>query len=378
MEKEQIKSTPLLKNRLDSLDALRGFDMFWIVGGEGIFHALAALTGWSFFIWISGQLEHVKWNGFHFYDMIFPLFLFIAGISMPFSLTKRLERGDSRRKVYGHIIKRMLILVFLGMVYNGLLEFNWEHMRYASVLARIGMGWFFAALIFMNSTRKTQYYWFGGILIVYWLVLNFIPVPGHGMGDLSQGNNLADYIDQLFLPGRLYLGNHDPEGILSTFPAIATALFGVLTGHFLKDQDPKYTPLKKAIFLAGAGMGSLILAYLWNFIFPINKNLWTSTFVLFAGGWSLVLLSVFYLVIDVWKIKKWSFFFVVIGMNPIVIYLCQKGIIAFKSTSDFFLGGFINHYIPENWHDLMNSVGYVAAGWVFLYLLYKQKIFVKI
>ena len=178
MENTPGANAPVLRERIDSLDALRGFDMFWITGGEGIFHALAPLTGWSLFIWMSKQLGHVPWNGFHFYDMIFPLFLFIAGISMPFSLSRRLEKGNTRRQVYMHIFKRMILLVFLGMIYNGLLEFDWQNMRYASVLARIGLGWFFAALIFMNTTRKTQYFWFAGILVVYWLIMTFVPVPG--------------------------------------------------------------------------------------------------------------------------------------------------------------------------------------------------------
>jgi predicted acyltransferase len=377
MENEEKTSGGVIKSRLDSLDALRGFDMFWIMGGEGIVHTLAQLTGWSVLVMMSTQLEHVEWNGFHFYDMIFPLFLFIAGVSMPFSLSKRMEREKSRKKIYFHIIKRMLILVFLGMIYNGLLEFDWEKMRYASVLARIGLGWFFAALIFINTTRKSQYYWFGGILVLYWLMLSVIPVPGIGAGVLTKEGSLVGYVDRLLLPGRLYLGIHDPEGILSTFPAIATALLGVLTGHFLKDNNPVYTPLKKGLYIALAGLSCLVAGNTWGLFLPVNKNLWTSSFVLVAGGWSLILLSVFYLIMDVWNRKKWAFFFVVIGLNPITIYLCQRGVLSFRRTNEFFFGGLVK-YFPANWHDFLIAVGYVAVSWIFLYLLYRKRIFLRV
>jgi predicted acyltransferase len=375
MEKET--SEPVMKSRLVSLDALRGFDMFWIVGGEGIFHALAKLTGWSALIWISSQLEHAEWNGFTFYDMIFPLFLFIAGVSMPYSLSKRINRGDSRKQIYLHVVKRMLLLVFFGMVYNGFFRFDWEHMRYASVLARIGLGWFFAALIFLNTKKRGQYIWFAGILIGYCLIMKLVPVPGYGAGDLSMEGSLAAYIDRLLVPGKLYRQVHDPEGILSTIPAIATALMGVFAGHYLRSDKPELTKFKKGIIIGIAGLISLLLGYLWGLFFPINKNLWTSSFVLYAGGWSLLLLSVFYLIIDVWNRKKWAFFFVIIGLNPITIYLCQAGIISFRRTSDFFFGGLIN-YFPEPSHDLLNAIGYMFISWLFLYILYRLKIFLRV
>jgi len=377
MKKDQKASKPFLTSRLASLDALRGFDMFWIVGGELIFHSLAKLTGWSALIWISMQLEHAEWNGFTFYDMIFPLFLFIAGVSMPYSLSKRIDRGDSRKQIYWHVGKRMLLLVFFGMVYNGFFKFNWENMRYASVLARIGLGWFFAALIFLNTNKRGQYIWFAGILIAYWLIMKLIPVPGYGAGDLSMEGSLAGYVDRLLLPGRLYRQIHDPEGILSTLPAISTALMGVLTGHFLRANKPEMTKLKKGIVIGVAGLIFLLLGYLWNLFFPINKNLWTSSFVLCAGGWSLLLLSVFYLIMDVWNKKKWAFFFVIIGLNPITIYLCQQGIISFTDTSNFFFVGII-HYFPESANRLLNAIGYTFVSWLFLYILYRLKIFLRV
>ncbi len=351
--------------------------MFWIMGGEGIIHALGKLTGWGVMVWASKQMMHTEWNGFTFYDMIFPLFLFIAGVSMPFSFDKRLEKGENRSEIYKHIFKRTFLLILFGLIYNGLLDFDFDHLRYASVLARIGLGWCFAALIYMNFSQKAQIIWAFGILIFYWLIMALIPIPGHAAGDFSMEGNLASYIDRLYLPGRLYKVIHDPEGILSTIPAVSTALFGVLTGKFLKSESLNLTRFKKAIYLALAGIIFLGISYLWNIYFPVNKNLWTSSFVFRTAGWSLLLLSFFYMIIDVWGFKKWAFFFIVIGLNPITIYMLQSGIIDFMNPAKYFTTGIINLF-PENVHELLWTISYVMASWVFLYILYKKRIFLKV
>ncbi len=372
------KQTELKKpDRLLSLDALRGFDMFWIMGGENIIHALAQLTQWTLFIWLGTQMEHVEWNGFRFYDNIFPLFLFIAGVTMPFSLTRRMERGDSKSQLYAHIIFRGLLLVLLGFIYNDLLRFDFDNQRYASVLGRIGLAWMFAAIIFINTKTRGQIIWFSAILLGYWAIMMLVPVPGFGAGVLTKEGSLVGYIDRLFLPGRLYLTVHDPEGILSAIPAIGTALMGVLTGKFLKFKREDLAPIKKGIYILIAGIISISLGWIWNLAFPVNKNLWTSSFVLVAGGWSLVYLSIFYLIIDVWKYKKWAFFFIVIGLNPITIYLAQAGMINFQSTTLYFFGGLLKS-MPELWQNLFGVILYVGVSWLFLYFLYKKKIFLKV
>ena len=287
-------------SRLVSLDALCGFDMFWIVGGEGIVHACAELTGWSVMLWASTQLRHVAWHGFVFYDMIFPLFLFIAGVAMPFSLTKRLEAGGDKRELMLHVVRRGLVLVLLGVIYNnGLFRVEFEQMRLPSVLGRIGLAYMFAALIVLNTRRRGQAYWFVGLLLGYWAPMKLIPVPGYGAGQLTVEGSLAAYVDRLLIPGRLYLGVHDPEGLLSTIPAISTALLGAFAGHLLRAEIPGTTRQRKALLLGGGGAVCLVRGYVWGFAFPINKNLWTSSFVLFASGWSLLLLALFYGVIDV-------------------------------------------------------------------------------
>ena len=359
--------------RLLSLDALRGFDMFWIVGGEGIAHAAAALTGWSWLVWLSGQLEHPEWNGFTFYDLIFPLFLFMAGVSMPFSFEKRLERGDSKQSLYRHVILRGLILVFLGMIYNGLLEFDWPNTRLPSVLGRIGLAYMFAALIVLNTRTHGQMLWIIGILIGYWAALRFIPVPGYGAHDLTPGHTLGDVIDSAIIPGHLYKGNRDPEGLLSTIPAIATALFGAVTGQLLKNE--RLSGYRKVGIMVLAGLMCLGLSYVWDFEFPINKNLWTSSFVLRCAGWSLLFLSLFYLTIDVLRWRAWAFPWIVIGSNAILIYMASE-MVDFEHTAKFFFGGAIQH--SGQFQPLLAATAIVFIEWLLLLFLHKRRIFIRV
>ena len=364
-------------SRLYSLDALRGFDMFWIMGGEGIFVGLASLTGWPVLKWWAEQLDHVPWHGFQFYDMIFPMFLFIAGISFPFSLAKRIANNESRKSIYRHVLSRGLILVLLGILYNNGVRFNFDGLRYGSVLGRIGLAWMFAALIFMNTKLSFRILWFWCLLLGYWLLLVLFPAHDLGSTDIySQEGNFASFIDRILMPGRLYLGNHEPEGLLSTLPAIGTALLGMFTGEFMLSEYLNKKPLKKVLFLVLAAVALMIIGKIWNLTFPINKNLWTSSFVCFVGGLSLLLFSIFYLIIDVWKYKKWAFFFVVIGLNPITIYLTGR-IVGLKSAEKFFFGGFTS-IMPEAWAPLIDGIGITAVAWVFLYFLYKKKIFLKV
>jgi len=351
--------------------------MFWIMGGESIFIGLASLTGWPIFKWWAAQLGHVPWHGFHFYDMIFPLFLFIAGISFPFSLAKRMAANDSRKSIYMHVIYRGLILVLLGIIYNNGVIFDFANMRYGSVLGRIGLAWMFAAIIFMNTKLTFRIIWFWGIIIGYWLLLLLFPAHDLGSTDIfSREGNLTSYIDRLLMPGKLYLGDHDPEGILSTIPAISTALLGMFTGEFLMSQYLINKPLKRVFLMVFVAIGLMITGQLWNIIFPINKNLWTSSFVCFVGGLSLLLFTLFYLVMDVWEHRKWALFFVVIGMNPITIYLARR-IIDFSSVSKFFFDGFITLF-SKAWAPFLDGIAITAIGWIFLYFLYRKKIFLKI
>jgi len=364
--------------RLLSLDALRGFDMLWISGGPGIIKGLYLVTGWQSFSWLRGQMNHVPWEGFSFYDMIFPLFLFIAGISLPFSITNRLNKGETRKEIYKHMFTRLGLLIILGMIYNGFLYFNWDDIRFASVLARIGFAWFFAALIYLNCALKWQVIWFWIFLLGYWAAMTLIPVPGYGAGVLTLEGNFSGYIDRLFLPGISYFqGKLDPEGLFSTIPSISTALLGVFTGQLLMDKKLNFSKNKKGIILLLSGFVCMGIGALWGVFFPIIKNLWTSSYVFYAGGLSLIFFAVFYLIIDIWGFKKWAFPFIVIGLNSITIYMIQPGIINFSSMNDYFFSGFTGLF-SENWQALVSSSGYVLCVWLFLYFLFRHKIFLKV
>jgi predicted acyltransferase len=377
------QSIPDSKSRLQSLDALRGFDMFWIISAEVIIHGLSQATNLPVFNWMSAQLHHTPWNGFTFYDMIFPLFIFIAGVSMPFSFGKQFEKSGAnkllvKKSIYRSLIKRTIILILLGMVINGALNFKgYENTRFASVLGRIALSCFFAALIFLNTNLRGQLISFFILLLGYWAALILIPVPGFGAGVLTPEGNLSAYMDRMFLPGQVLRKVYDPEGILSTIPAIGTALLGVFGGQFLRHSFDKINNLRKGFVLFIVGIILLLLGLLWNQVFPINKNMWTSSFVLYAGGWSVLLLSVFYLVIDVWGMRKWSMPLVWIGMNSILIYMASHGVVNFESTSQFLFGGLIN-LTPKIWHMTWLWIGVAIIQFALLYFLYKKRLFWKI
>lgn len=229
------KTNQTTKNeRLFSLDALRGFDMFWITGG-GLLAIL--LTKDTSFNWLASQMHHVQWEGFHFYDLIFPLFMFIAGVAIPFAIISKLEKGAPKKELVKKVTKRMLILVVLGIIYNGALKNGFTNARYASVLGQIGLSYFFAALIVIYTKNfKARLYWIFGILVGYAAIQLAIPVPGHGAGVLTPEGCINGYIDRLLLPGRLHGGTFDPEGLLCIISATGITLMGSVAGHFLRKK----------------------------------------------------------------------------------------------------------------------------------------------
>ena len=369
---DDFQKTP---TRLNSLDALRGFDMFWIMGAEEIFHALADTTKWGPFVAISNQLTHPAWNGFHLYDLIFPLFLFMAGVSTPFSVGRDLEKGKARQQLLIRVIKRGLILVLLGVIYNNGLNLKPIHeIRFASVLGRIGIAYMIANIIYLYSTEKAQIVWFWFLLVGYWLLLKFTSAPGFHAGDLTMEGNFASYMDRTILPGKLYLGIHDPEGLFSTIPAISTGLLGILTGITLKKTT--ITQQGKALRLAIIGVIFLVLAQIWNLDFPINKNLWTSSFVLQVGGLSLLLMSLFYYVIDVLGYKKWAFFFKVIGVNSILIYISGRFIDWEYTTKGLF--NWLFQLVGDPYNLLVGAICFLMVKWLFLYFMYQKKVFLRV
>lgn len=364
--------------RLLSLDALRGFDMLFIMGGAGLIAALAKWMPCGFTEMLAEQMDHVEWDGLRHHDTIFPLFLFIAGISFPFSLQKQMEKGKSMTSIYLKILRRGLLLVLLGMVYGGLLNFNFETQRWPSVLGRIGLAWMFAALIFTSTGKKL---WpkvtvVPVILIAYWLVSAFVLAPGVDPSvtdPLTREGNIACYIDRTLLGAHCYRPDYDPEGLFSTIPAIGTAMLGMLTGLFVQRSKPTG---KTALVLFAAGIVFAILGAAWNTIYPINKALWSSSFVVAVGAYSLIMFSLFYYIIEVLGWRKWTLFFTVIGMNSITIYLGQR-FINFSYTSERLFGGLVK-LMPEDSQSFFTSAAYIAVCWLFLYFLYRKRVFLKV
>ncbi|MEZ7205506.1 transmembrane glucosamine N-acetyltransferase NagX [Pseudoalteromonas sp. DY56-GL79] len=369
--------------RLASLDALRGMDMFWILGGQSIFAALFVLTGWQGWKAFEAHTLHSPWHGFTFYDLIFPLFIFLSGVAMGLS-PKRIDHlpFNERKPFYLKALKRLLLLCAFGVLYNH----GWgtgipmdpDGVRYASVLGRIAFAWFFCALLVWHTSLRTLAYVGVGILIFYWLLLCFIPVPGGQAGDLS-ANGVGSwnaFIDTYLLPGISYQNRPvDPEGVLSSLPAIVNAIAGVFAGRAIANAQTQ-GEWKTVGILAGSGVLVLALGWLWDMQFPVNKELWTSSFVLVTVGWSAILLAVFYAIVDVLSFQRWAYPFVIIGANSIIIYLASS-LVNWTFISKSVFGGVIAS-VPIAWQPLIAVFALLAVQLLVLHWMYKRRIFVSV
>lgn len=368
--------------RLVSLDVLRGFDMFWIIGGGGLIVALATATEWGWLQVVAEQMHHVKWEGFHFEDLIFPLFMFISGVAVPYAITSKVEKGADRKDLLKVIVKRGLILVLFGILYNGLLQ-NRELMqngisdvRFASVLGQIGLGYLFAATIVLYThTLKWRIIWLAGILGGIALLQLAVPVPGYGAGLLDPEGGINAWIDRMLLPGRLHGKTFDPEGLLCIVSAVTVTLMGAIAGSILRDGKPASGRKSGILLITGAAL--IAVALLLSPVYPIIKAAWTVPFNLLTAGISFTLLSIFYYAIDVKKwtggIASWKItFFKVIGMNSITIYLATR-IINFGAIAGFFLG-----WLAGPWGEWVIILGAITVEWLLLYYLYRNKIFLRV
>jgi predicted acyltransferase len=361
--------------RLTSIDALRGFDMFWIVGGDDAARAIGVWWGTRESHRFAEQFEHVEWEGFRFYDLIFPLFLFLVGVVLPFSLKKCQAQEQPKRLILLRIARRVILLFLLGLVYNNGLQFRFETQRYAGVLQRIAICYGIAAVIYLLTRMYTRVIVFVAVLLGYWAILMFVPSPDSHAGDLSKPTNLAGYIDRHYLPGKIYqsyYGFGDNEGLLSTIPAVATALLGVLAGDWLTSNRSRWI---KAAGLGFGGVACLGLGIGWSIYFPVIKILWTSTYVLIAGGFSLLLLALFYTIIDVIGFRRWAFFFVVVGVNSITIYVASR-IIPFPEISQFLFGGAAR--LSGSFGPVLLAIGTLILEWLLLLHLYRSRIFLRV
>jgi len=360
-------------SRLASLDALRGFDMFWIVGGEEAIKALDGISDSDVVRLAAEQMDHKAWEGFAFYDLIFPLFVFIVGASLVFSLGKTIAL-DGRGRAVRRLLRRSLLLYLLGVFSYGGFATPFEQIRLLGVLQRIALCYLFAGLAFCFLKTRCQVIVCAALLIAYWALLTWVPVPGVGAGNFAEGKNLANYLDARYLPLRKWDGDHDPEGLLSTLPAIATCLLGVSAGTLLQRKD--LPDRKKVLWLAVGGLALVALGWLWDLHFPVIKKIWTSSYVLVVGGYSCLLLAAFYQVVDVWKYQAWAQPFVWIGMNSITIYMAHN-LIDFDKIAQRFVGGDLNHYFGCYGQLAIASV-VIAMTFGLCYFLYRRKIFLRV
>lgn len=361
--------------RLFSIDALRGFDMLLIAGGGTFLVLMKNLTGLAWVDWVADQLTHPAWHGFTFYDFIFPLFLFLAGVSLPFSLNRGLAAGQRKSDLYWKAFWRMVILMALGILDKNapFPFFEPSQIRLGSVLGRIGLAGFVTTLLYLNFSGKQRLSLVGVILVLYYAALFLIPVPGYGAGNLTMEGNLVGWIDRNFLPGRLLQKIYDELGLITQFPALCLTVLGAMAGDILRAN---YKENRKIQILLLAGVTGISLGLVWDLHFPINKHLWSSSFICLTAGMAFIFLAAFYYIIDVLAWQKWAFFFRVIGLNSITVYLAYR-FIDFAHTSQLLFGG-LYAPAPEPWQEVFQAFGALLLVWLFLYFLYRQKIFLKV
>ncbi len=401
---DQIQTQSLSSQRLISLDALRGFTIagMVIVNDPG---------SWQY---VYAPLEHAGWHGLTFTDLIFPFFLFIVGVSIAFAYTKRLESGLPKKELYKKIVWRAIKIFGVGMLLRLIPDFDFADLRWAGVLQRIAVVFLVCAVVFLNADWRKQV-WIGAILLAgYWILMTFIPVPiddvirqsletgtvmrSHGLipvGEMKQisegliaanynpGVNITAWLDRIFLPGTFWEKTWDPEGLMSTLPAIVTGIIGMLVGRYIlteKDQN------KKLVILFFAGLMMLIGGELWSYIFPLNKNLWTSSFVLYTAGAATLGLAACILIVDIWGYTKWTFLGQVYGANAITSYVLA-GILTTVfydkiwwgiSLSQSFMHGMTGIGVAPKLASFMYAIIYMLIVFVPAYILYWRKIFIKL
>jgi predicted acyltransferase len=408
-------AAPTASARLVSLDALRGFDLFWILGADALVRALRAMDDTAPLRFFAAQLEHKAWAGFGFYDLIFPLFVFIVGVSLVFSLARIVAR-QGRAAAVRRILRRAALLFLLGILYNGGLAEPWPDVRLAGVLQRIALAYAAAGLLFCFCKTRALAGIAGALLLGYWALLAWVPVrdlpldraaliarlpaaerdaagqpdpasvralfdrtTARVRGHYEPGLNLPNHVDYQWLPGARYDRYYDPEGLLSTLPAIATCLLGVFAGLLLRRTDR--TDREKLTWLVAAGCTALALGSLWGLSFPVVKKLWTSSFVLVAGGWSFLLLAGFYYIVDVRRWRGWCQPFVWIGMNPITLYLLSS-LVDFHGIATRLAGGSVRAWVDVNLATGAGEFLVTLAGLALVValagFLYRRKIFLRV
>lgn len=363
--------------RLLSIDALRGFDMLLIAGGGTFLALMEGKTGCAWVDFLARQMEHATWDAhITFFDLIFPIFLFLTGASLTFSLNKELARGRKKSDLYLKAFWRMLIFIGIDIVYKnpGYSFFEPSNIRYLGILGRIGITGFITTILYLNFPRYHRIIWIAAILLLYYAALFLIPVPGYGPGDLSSmESNIVGWFDRTVLPGRLAYKIYDENGLAAQFPALCLTILGSLAGDILR-SDRKES--RKVMILLLSGLACLGIGHLWGLHFRISRHLWTSSFILVSGGWAFLFMAFFYWLIDVMKFQKWAFFFKVIGVNSLATYLLYHFIDFYRSSNLIFFGLYAP--TPEPWHEVFEAIGALILVWLTLYFMYRKKIFIKV
>ena len=374
----------LQPRRIGSIDALRGINMFWLFGVNGAAAALAQMTSGKGPVvsrvggFLGSQFVHVSWQGLHFYDLIFPLFIFVTGISIVLSLPRLVER-EGETKAHWRVARRSLLLFVLGLIASGGISQGWPDVRLLGVLQRIAICYFFTSVLFLNFNLRGMIVAFVALVVGYWAIMTFVPVPGIGAGSYAADTNLANWVDRNYLPGRLYDFTRDPEGLLSTLPAIGTCLLGVFAGLFMRDSQA--SPQRKTLWLVAAGCALLAAGYLWGLQFPVIKAIWTSSYVLVAGGYSVLLLAALHQIVDVWGMQRWATVFTWIGANAIALYFLNE-LLSYQNVASRIVGGdvssFLDRAIAPGTGNFVIALLALSLAVTLARYLYNRKIFVRV
>lgn len=359
--------------RLLSLDAFRGFTIMAmiLVNNPG---------SWSH---VYPPLRHAEWNGLTPTDLIFPFFLFIVGVSIVLAYTKLLNKGIPKKLLYRKILLRTLKIFLVGLALNFIPVFSFAELRYAGVLQRIAIVFLLASVLFLNSGWKTQLYIGGALLILYWLAMVLIPTPGYGRAMLEPGINLAAWLDSRFLPGKLWQDTWDPEGILSTVPALATCIMGMLAGHLILC---KLTDERKVIWMFFLGTLAAIAGYIWSWFFPVNKNLWTSSYVMITGGFAMLILAASLFRVDMQHRTTLTRPGIIFGANAITIYVLADLLSWFfygmpvgnESLAGYAVGLGGGGFVSKEFMSMLFGICYILVLFIPAWWLYRKKIFIKL
>lgn len=361
------------QERLLSVDVLRGLDMFWLVGGTGLALGVVRLMGEPWKTWLLPQLDHAEWIGFTFYDWIFPLFVFIVGQSVVFSLGRLLEQRG-RAAAYRRIARRFFLLYLLGVLYYGGLSYPLAEIRWLGVLQRLALCYLATGLLYCHFRTRGLVFICAALLIGYWILLCFIPLPGEGSVSWVEGHNWPSWVDAHLLPGRKMQGAWDVNGLLSTLPAISSCLLGVFASKMLLAPE---LPQRKVVRIMATGAALVVAGLLWALQMPLIKDIWTSSYVLLTGGLSFLLLGALYLVVDVWQVRWWIAPFVWIGVNPLTIYLARN-FADFNAFAERFVGGSIAAAVGEDGAYFLKVAVSLGLSLLVVWFLHRRKIYLRV